>query len=246
MTPAKPLPLLGAVTSTSAPASNLSVVTSWPTVYSLASSVRSSTRYRRGVTPALANTPALGLLTRRGSMSPYPSWTAEYPSVSALRIAVTTHGPAATTVTGTIFPSPPKTWVMPSFVPSTPVTCLVMSVQSLQLDLDIDARGHVKPHQGINCLRRRINDVDQPLVRPHLEMLARVLVLVRRPDNAVHVLLRRQRHGPHDLRTSPHDGIDYLPRRAIDDLMVIALKPNADLLSRQRALAPLWSFLLLL
>ena len=77
MTPAKPLPLLVAVTSTSSPASNVSAVTSWPSVYSAASSVRSSTRYRRGVTPALAKWPASGLFTLRGSISPKPSWTAE-------------------------------------------------------------------------------------------------------------------------------------------------------------------------
>src|SRR5258708_6367553 len=72
-TPAKPLPLLVAVTSTSSPAPNFWVVPSWPIVSSPASSVRSSTRYRRGVTPALVNTPALGLFTRRGSISPKPS-----------------------------------------------------------------------------------------------------------------------------------------------------------------------------
>src|SRR5215472_12909061 len=134
---------------------------------------------------------------------------------------------------------------MPSFVPSTPRTflatppCLVMSAQSSQLDLDVDTSRHVKPHQGVNRLRCRVDDVDQPLVRSHLEVLTRVLVLVRRPNHAVNVLLRRQRHRPHDLRTGPHDGVDNLPRRAINDLMVIALQPNADLLSRHRSLVSL-------
>ena len=44
ITPAKPLPLLVAVTSMSSPAANVSAVTSWPSVYSAASSVRTSTR----------------------------------------------------------------------------------------------------------------------------------------------------------------------------------------------------------
>ena len=70
MTPAVPLPLLVPVASTSWPAAKTSAVTSWPTWYSDASSVRSSARYRRGVTPASAKIPATGLFTLRGSISP--------------------------------------------------------------------------------------------------------------------------------------------------------------------------------
>ena len=44
ITPAVPLPLLRPVTSTRSPAPNVSAVTSWPSVYWSASSVRSSTR----------------------------------------------------------------------------------------------------------------------------------------------------------------------------------------------------------
>ncbi len=43
MTPAKPLPLLVPVTSTSSPAANSSGLSSWPTVYDAASAVRIST-----------------------------------------------------------------------------------------------------------------------------------------------------------------------------------------------------------
>ena len=58
------------VTSTCCPLANTSAVTSCPSVYSDASSVRSSARYRRGVRPAFANTPLTGLVTLRGSISP--------------------------------------------------------------------------------------------------------------------------------------------------------------------------------
>ena len=54
MVPAKPLPLLVPVTSISSPAAKVSTASSWPTVYSEASAVRISARWRRGVTPALA------------------------------------------------------------------------------------------------------------------------------------------------------------------------------------------------
>src|SRR5262249_38543223 len=75
-------------------------------------------------------------------------------------------------------------------------------------------------------------DVDQALVRAHLEVLARVLVLVRRPNDAIHVFFGRQRDWPGNPCTSTRDRIHDLPRRAIDDLVVIRLEPDADLLSR--------------
>src|SRR5262249_14372473 len=74
--------------------------------------------------------------------------------------------------------------------------------------------------------------VDQTLVRTHLEVLARVLVLVRRSDHAVAVDLGRQRYRARDLRPGTRHRLDYLPRRRVDDLVVICLEPDADLLSR--------------
>src|SRR5690606_5001015 len=111
-----------------------------------------------------------------------------------------------------------------------------MSVRPLKLDLDVDAGREVEPHERVDGLRRRVDDVDQPLVRAHLEVLPRVLVLVRRADDAVHVLFRRQRHRASDLRAGPRHGLDDLASRAVDDLVVIGLEPNADLLSRHGGL----------
>src|ERR671915_1167089 len=105
---------------------------------------------------------------------------------------VTKHGPASITVTRSTRPSSgSKTWVMPSFLPSSP------AMTSEELDLDVDARRQVvEPLERVNRLRRGLKDVDQPLVRADLEVLARVLVLERRADHAVDVLLGGQRHGP--------------------------------------------------
>src|ERR1700742_2361904 len=119
---------------------------------------------------------------------------------------------------------------MPSLVPRIPVIAMIS--ESSELDLDIDAGRKVESHERVDGLRRRVDDVDQPLVRPHLEVLARVLVLVRRADDAVHVLLGRQRHGTGDLSAGTGHRVDDLPRRAVDDLVVICLEPDADLLSR--------------
>src|ERR1039458_9635002 len=121
---------------------------------------------------------------------------------------------------------------MPRFVPRTPLVCLVMSVRSSELDLDVDAGRQVKPHQRVDRLRRGVDDVDQPLVRAHLEVLPRVLVLVRGADDAVDVLLRGQRDRPGNPRAGARHRVDDLPRRAVDDLVVVGLEPDADLLSR--------------
>ena len=62
------------------------------------------------------------------------------------------------------------------------------------LNVDVDAGRKVDAHEGINGLRGWVENVDQTLVRTHLEVLARVLVLVRRTDDAVNVLFSWQRH----------------------------------------------------
>src|SRR5215472_14645707 len=126
---------------------------------------------------------------------------------------------------------------MPSLVPRIPVIAMIS--ESSELDLDVDAGRKVEPHKRVDSLRRRVDDVDQPLVRPHLEVLARVLVLVRRADDAVHVLLGRQRHRTGDARASTGHRVDDLPRRAVDDLVVVCLEPDADLLSRHCGLGSL-------
>ena len=71
------MPLVLPVTSMVLPAANVSTVTSWPSSYSPASVVRSSTMCRRGATSALAKWPLIGFFTLRGSIAPYASWTAE-------------------------------------------------------------------------------------------------------------------------------------------------------------------------
>src|SRR6185312_13372412 len=85
-----------------------------------------------------------------------------------------------------------------------------------------------------------VEDVDQALVRTHLEVLARVLVLVRRLGDAVHVLLSGQRHRARDLRASTRHRLDDLARRGVDDLVVVGLEPDADLLSRHVSSLSRW------
>src|SRR3954469_8183750 len=155
-----------------------------------------------------------------------------YPSESGGRTWVTTLVPAATTVTGTTRLLSSHTWVMPSLVPSRPFTLRSIVMVPSELDLDVDAGRQVEPHQGVDGLRGGVDDVDEALVGAHLEVLAAVLVLVRRPDNHVDVLLRRQRHRAGDSRARTGDRVNDLARRGVDHLVVVGLEPDADLLSR--------------
>src|SRR6266487_3531516 len=137
---------------------------------------------------------------------------------------VTGHGPASRTVTRSTRPSSRKSWVMPSFL------ARIAAIRSPgESDLDVDAGGEVvEALEGVDRLRRRLVDVDQPLVGADLEVLARVLVLERRPDHAVDVLLRRQRDRPGHGGAGALGRFDDLPRRAIDRVVVVRLEANSD------------------
>src|SRR3954447_19203223 len=103
-----------------------------------------------------------------------------------------------------------------------------------QLDLDVDAGREVEPHERVDRLRRGRVDVDQALVRAHLEVLPRVLVLERRPDHAVDVLLGGQGHRPGDGCAGALGGFHDLARRLVELLVVVALETDADLALRHR------------
>src|SRR5207248_6586624 len=94
-----------------------------------------------------------------------------------------------------------------------------------QPDLDVDAGGEmVEPLQRVDRLRRRLVDVNQPLVRADLEVLARVLVLERRADHAVDVLFSRERDRTGDARAGTRRRLDDLLRGRLDEFRVIRLQ----------------------
>src|SRR3954447_1495492 len=121
---------------------------------------------------------------------------------------VTGHGPASSTVTRSTRPSSRKSWVMPTFLARIAGTAL------LQPDLDVDPRREVvQALEGVDGLRGGLVDVDQALVRADLKVLARVLVLEGRADDAVDVLLRGQGNGPGDVRAGACGRLHDLLRR---------------------------------
>src|SRR5690625_5549080 len=89
---------------------------------------------------------------------------------------------------------------MPSLVPNRATTGFVCVVifsspreSRSELDLDVDVSRQVESHQRINGLRRRVNYVDEALMCAHLKVLAAVLVLMRRANDAEYVL-RSEEH----------------------------------------------------
>src|SRR5262249_53572543 len=100
-----------------------------------------------------------------------------------------------------------------------------------QLDLDIDTGGEIELHQRIHRLRRRIDDVEQAFMRAHLELLAALLVDMRRAVDCELLDLGRQRDRPAHLRAGAFGGVDDLAGRRIEDAMIERLEPYADVLT---------------
>lgn len=99
---------------------------------------------------------------------------------------------------------------------------------ALELDLDIDTSRQVETHERVDGVGRRVEDVDEALVRAHLELLAGVLVHMGPTDDAVQVALRRQRNRTGNLGTRLLCGIDDETRGLIHDLMIVTLQADAN------------------
>src|ERR1700722_12128744 len=103
--------------------------------------------------------------------------------------------------------------------------------RALELDLDVDTGGKIELHQRVHRLRRRIDDIEQALVRAHFELLAALLVDMRRAVDGELLDPRRQRNRPANLRTGALGGIDDLARRRIEDAVIERLEPDAYILA---------------
>src|SRR5713226_1851320 len=138
------------------------------------------------------------------------------------------------TVTGTSAPSSANTWVIPTFLPMIP--SIAMShlrgagrLFSKGFDLHIHTGGKLELHERVDRLGRRLENVEQPLVRPHLELLARLLVHMRTAQNRVARHLRRQRNRSRHFRSGALGRVDDLGSRLIEDAVVVRFESDADL-----------------
>src|SRR5208282_2196935 len=100
----------------------------------------------------------------------------------------------------------------------------------LELDLDVDAGGQVELHQSVDRLRRRVDDVENPLVGANFELLARLLVDVRRSVHGEFLDPRRQRDRPTDPRAGALGRRDDLLRRSVEHSVIERLEADADVL----------------
>src|SRR5262245_13480412 len=131
-------------------------------------------------------------------------------------------------------PASVKILVMPTFCAMTPDRIDLTSIASsrpLQLDLDIDAGGEVELHQRVNRLRRRIDDIEQPLVGAHLELLAALLVDMRRAVHGEFLDPGRKRNRSPHFRAGTLGRVDDLLGRRIENAMVEGFEPDSYVLT---------------
>src|SRR5206468_8593666 len=96
---------------------------------------------------------------------------------------------------------------------------------------DVDAGGQIELHQRIDRLRGRIDNIEQTLVGAHLELLAALLVDMRRTVDGELLDARRQRNRSANLRAGPFRRVHDLTRRRIENSMVERLETNANILA---------------
>src|SRR5690606_10351987 len=130
------------------------------------------------------------------------------------------------TVTGTTAPVSSKIWVIPSLRPMIPA---IARTRLIHLDLDVHAGRKVQLRQGVDGLRPRLVDVDDALVRLQLELLAALLVDVRRAQHrpALHARGQRDRsaHPRTRLLRRTHDVRGGL----VDHRVIERLESDPDL-----------------
>src|SRR5262249_41040301 len=100
------------------------------------------------------------------------------------------------------------------------------------LDLNVYAGGDVEAHQRIHRLGSRLQDGDEPPVRAHLELLARVLVDEWAAGDRGAPDPRGERGGANHDRPRPFPGLHNLLSRLIEDLVVERFQSDADALLR--------------
>ena len=144
------------------------------------------------------------------------------------------------TVTGTSAPSSANTWVIPTFLPMIPSIAMSFTLEPVSavrvlryfpnaLISTSTPAGQLELHERVDRLGRRLENVEQPLVRPHLELLPRLLVDVRAAQNRVARNLRRQRDRSRHLGAGALGRVDDLRGRLIEDAVVVRFETDADL-----------------
>src|SRR5690242_7785166 len=107
-----------------------------------------------------------------------------------------------------------------------------------RLDLHIHARRQIQLHQRVHRIRRRLQNVNQPLVRAHFKLLARLLVHVRRPQHRPAIDGGRQRNWPRNIRAGPLRSFHDFPRGLVQNSVVVRLQTNTDFVALSHLFVP--------
>src|ERR1700677_5414991 len=99
------------------------------------------------------------------------------------------------------------------------------------LDLDVDTGREGESLERVDGLGGVIHDVQKTLVHAHLEVLARVLVLVGSTNDRVTMLLGGQWHGALHASVRSLDRLDDLRGGLVQDAVVEGLQPDTNHLS---------------
>src|SRR5688500_16761702 len=125
-----------------------------------------------------------------------------------------------------------------------------------RLDLHVHTRRKLELHERVDRLGRRLENVEQPLVRPHLELLTRLLVDVRAAQHGVPRNLGGQRNRSRYPRSRAPGRVHDFTRRLVKHSVVVRLQTDADLFvhhdliasknveDRQSACPPSYDYLL--
>jgi len=209
------LPLVHARESTMSATAKTSVVSSWPSVYSLALLVRSSSRWRRGVTPAFLEVTGVRLVDR-GRL--HGAEAELYGGVAVLlrRTDLREHckDRPGSLSRGRRGCSRPYLGHAELGARSPFHNCVraSSSVASRELDLDVDTRRKVESHERVDGLRRGSRmSISRLCVR--ISKCSRLsLYLWGERITQVHVLLGRSARGG-DLCARPGHGVHDFARR---------------------------------
>jgi hypothetical protein len=114
--------------------------------------------------------------------------------------------------------------VIPSFLPINPAGTVGGFPSGLMAE-----RPRTEP---MGPVRRsgRVDDVDEALVRPNLELLPAVLVDERAANDGVLLDAGRQRDRAGDVGSGPLRGLHDLLGRLVEQLVVVRLESDADAL----------------
>jgi len=99
-----------------------------------------------------------------------------------------------------------------------------------EFNFNVDAGGEIELHQRVDRLRRRLHDIEQPLVGSHLELLARLLVDVRRTVDGEFLNSRRQWDWTADQGTRSPSRVGDVASSLVEHSVIEGLQANTDIL----------------